>query len=86
MKILQSVALVALLTGCASTADYQSYVEQSSRIQQAINASEAACFLVLAEAMKTADSSAQTAISTQIEKCKKEPPKIEPPTKNWLGL
>jgi len=83
------IALLAtslILTGCASTAEYQSYIDQSSRIQQSINASEAACFLVLAEAMKTADAIAKTAISTQIDKCKKEAPKIDPPTRNWLGL
>lgn len=86
MKTVITLTIGLILTGCASTGEYQSYIDQTTKIQQSINASEAACFLVLAEAMKTADAIAKTAISTQIDKCKKEPPKIDPPTRNWLGL
>jgi len=86
MKSLTLLTASLILAGCASTNDYQTYIDHTSRVQQSINASEAACFLVLAEAMKNADTIAKTAISTQIDKCKKEPPKIESPGKNWLGF
>lgn len=86
MKILIISTLALALTGCGVlNKDYQHYVEQSSKIVQATNASEAACLLVLAEGVKSGDNSTKTAITTQVEKCKKEMPKIEPPKKNWLG-
>jgi len=75
------------LTGCASfgdsNRDYQIYAEQTAKIVAATNASEAACFLVIAEGVKTGDSAVKAAIATQIEKCKKPPPKIEPPKLFW---
>jgi hypothetical protein len=83
-----AIVLCAIgLSGCATKAsDYQVYVEQSSKIVQATNASEAACYLVLAEGLKSGDNSTKTAIATQIERCKRDTPKIEAPKKNWLGL
>jgi len=78
MKLI-TIAAVVILTGCATGKEYQQYIEQTTRVQQAINASEAACLLVLAEAMKTADPVTKAAISIQIDKCRKEPPKLEAP-------
>lgn len=78
--------LPIFLAGCASTSDYQHYVENASKMVAATNASEAACFLVIAEGVKSSDGSTKTAIATQIEKCKKVMPKIEPPKKNILGF
>lgn len=87
MKILIISSLALAATGCSAlNKDYQHYVEQTGKIVQATNASEAACLLVLAEGIKGGDNSTKTAITTQVEKCKKETPKIEPPKKNWLGL
>lgn len=78
--------LVLSLAGCASGKDYQIYAENTSKIVNAVNASEAACFLVVAEGVKGGDNSTKTAVTTQIEKCKKDTPKIEPPKKAWHGL
>jgi hypothetical protein len=76
-----------MLSGCATTSsDYLSYMETSSRLQQSVYATESACLLVLAEAMKTADAATKIAISNQIDKCKKDLPRIDPPRKNWLGF
>lgn len=85
MKKYLLIVTSTVLVGCASTNEYQQYIESTSKIQQSINASEAACLLVLAEAIKTADPIVKAAISAQIDKCKKEPPKINPP-RNWLGF
>lgn len=86
MKKIYLITLV-LLSGCATkSADYLVYVETSSKLQQSVYASESACLLVLAEAMKTADSATKISISNQIDKCKKELPRIDPPKKNWLGF
>jgi uncharacterized lipoprotein YajG len=74
-----------MLTGCA-TKDYQIYAEQTAKMIAGNNASEAACFLVLNEATKNADNSTKTALATQIDKCKKPLPKIEPPKKAWHGF
>ena len=79
-----SILLVAL-TGCASK-DYQVYAESTVKLVQGSNASESACLLVLAEGVKSGDNSTKTAISTQIEKCKKDIPRIEAPKKAWHGF
>jgi hypothetical protein len=87
MKKVIYIVVGLVLTGCASfdtNKDYQIYAEQTAKIVAATNASEAACFLVIAEGVKTGDSAVKAAITTQIEKCKKPPPKIEPPRKSWF--
>lgn len=87
MKYLTAVTSLFLITGCASTNNgYQQYLDQSSKIQQSINASEAACLLVLAEAVKSADNVVKAAIFTQIDRCKKEPPRIDPPPRRLLDF
>lgn len=85
MKKYLLVSLIAL-SGCASTNEYQQYLDATSKIQQAQNASEAACLLVLAEAIKTADPVIRAAISVQIDKCKKDAPRIDPPNRGILGI
>lgn len=86
MKKYLLIASALVLSGCASTnKDYQQYIETTTKLQQAINSSESACLLVLAEAMKTADPIMRGAIAAQIDKCRKEPPRIQPP-RNWLGF
>lgn len=86
MKRLTLLSLfVVALTGCASK-DYQVYAESTVKLVQGSNASESACLLVLAEGVKGGDNSTKTAISTQIEKCKKPIPQIQPPKKAWHGL
>ena len=55
MKKYLLLPVFIVLTGCASTNEYQQYLDATSKVQQAQNASEAACLLVLAEAMKTAN-------------------------------
>ncbi len=84
-KIALILFSMSVLVGCASK-DYQVYAESTVKLVQGSNASESACMLVLAEGVKGGDNSTKTAISTQIEKCKKETPKIEPPKKSWHGL
>lgn len=86
MKIALISILTVFLAGCATGKDYQIYAEQTAKIVSAVNASEAACFLVVAEGVKSGDNSTKTAITTQIEKCKKDTPKIEAPKKAWHGL
>jgi hypothetical protein len=87
MKKLIFILLGLAVSGCSAlNKDYQTYAEHTSKIISATTASEAACMLVLAEGVKSGDNSTKTAISTQIEKCKKDTPKIEPPKRNWLGL
>jgi len=87
MKTILFTVLVSLgLVGCATNKDYQVYAENTSKIVAAVNASEAACFLVVAEGVKSGDNQTKTAVTTQIEKCKKESPKIEPPKRSWLGF
>ncbi len=86
MKSLVFVPLAVLaLAGCASK-DYQLYAENTAKLVQATNAAESACLLVLAEGVKGGDNSTKTAITTQIDRCKKDTPKIEPPKKAWHGL
>lgn len=84
-KIILVLPISLMLVGCA-TNDYQIYAENTSKMVMGANASEAACFLVLNEAAKTADNSTKTALASQIDKCKKDIPKIEPPKKSWHGL
>jgi uncharacterized lipoprotein YmbA len=81
-----TIVLAAALVGCASVNEYQIYAENTAKVVNAVNASEAACFLVVAEGVKGGDNSTKTAITTQIDKCKKTTPKIEPPKKSWHGL
>ena len=86
MKLIAFITFTILaLTGCASK-DYQLYAENTAKLVQATNASESACLLVLAEGVKGGDNSTKTAITTQIDRCKKDAPKIEPPKKAWHGL
>jgi hypothetical protein len=86
MKTLILIAAALVTTGCATNKDYQVYAENTGKIVAAVNASEAACYLVVAEGVKTGDNSTKTAVTSQLEKCKKQTPKIEPPKKNWLGF
>lgn len=81
------LSVCVLLTGCATTADvnYIQYLEQTNRLAASQNAAEAACLLVIAEGMKTGDIGSKAVLANQIEKCRKEPIKPQPP-KNWLGL
>ncbi len=81
------LSFCVLLTGCATTVDanYLQYLEQTSRLAASQNAAEAACLLVIAEGMKTGDIGSKAVLANQIEKCRKEPIKPQPP-KNWLGL
>jgi len=87
MKIFLLPLLMISLTGCSAlNKDYQVYAENQAKLIQATNASESACLLVLAEGVKGGDNSTKTAITTQVEKCRKESVKIEPPKKSWHGL
>lgn len=84
MKPLLLITL--LLTGCSSMPPgYLEYLEQTSRLAASQNAAEAACLLVMAEGIKNGDSSTKAIIASQIDKCRKEPIKIEPP-KNIFGI
>ncbi len=80
------ITLACLLTGCATSNQYSQYLEQTNRLAASQNAAEAACLLVIAEGIKTADANSKALLVTQIDKCRKEPIKLEPPKKNWLGL
>lgn len=80
-----------LLVGCATTAgsNYHLYLEQTSKLAASQNAAEAACLLVIAEGMKNSkEDSSKVIFASQIDRCRKEPIKIQPPppakTKNWL--
>ena len=84
-NIILALTVAVITVGCASK-DYQLYAENTSKMISGTNASEAACFLVLSEASKNADNSTKTALATQIDRCKKDAPKIEPPKKSWHGL
>ncbi len=85
MKII-SLASLVILTGCATAdANYLQYLDQTSKLAASQNAAEAACLLVIAEGMKNSDTNSKALLSSQIDKCKKEPIKLVPP-KNWLGL
>jgi hypothetical protein len=83
------LALIAVsfaLTGCAATTgQYSQYLEQTTKLAASQNAAEAACLLVIAEGIKTADPSNKALLISQIDKCRKEPVRAEPPKKNWLG-
>lgn len=81
------LAIALALSGCATTSGHYSlYLEQTSRLAASQNAAEAACLLVIAEGIKTADANNKAMLASQIDKCRKDPIKIEPPKKNWLGL
>lgn len=81
-----TIIFAALLSGCASApVGYVQYLEQTSKLVAGQNAAEAACLLVIAEGMKTSDASSKAVLASQIDKCRKEPIKLEPP-KNWLGF
>lgn len=87
MKSLLILFSVILFTGCATKVnEYQLYVEQTAKIIQATNASEAACMLVVAEGVKSADAATKIAIATQIDRCKKQTPQIQPPKKGLFGF
>jgi hypothetical protein len=85
-NIILALTVAVITVGCATNKDYQLYAENTSKMISGTNASEAACFLVLSEASKNADNSTRTALATQIDRCKKDTPKIEPPKKSWHGL
>lgn len=79
------ICVSLILTGCSTVpAGYNQYLEQTSKLAASQNAAEAACLLVIAEGMKTGDASSKAVLASQIDKCRKDPIKIEPP-KNWLG-
>lgn len=81
------LTLAFLISGCAATSNnYTLYLEQTSRLAASQNAAEAACLLVIAEGIKTSDANNKALLASQIDKCRKDPIKIEPPKKNWLGL
>jgi hypothetical protein len=81
------IPLTFALTGCVTTSgQYSQYLEQTNRLAASQNAAEAACLLVIAEGIKTADPNGKALLVSQIDKCRKEPIKLEPPKKNWLGL
>lgn len=86
MKLtLLTIALA--LSGCAATSGhYSQYLEQTTKLAASQNAAEAACLLVIAEGIKTADANNKALLASQIDKCRKEPIKIEPPKRNWLGF
>jgi uncharacterized protein YcfL len=74
------LAVSFVISGCAaSTNNYAHYLEQTSRLAASQNAAEAACLLVIAEGIKTSDSSTKAVVASQIDKCRKDPIKIEPP-------
>lgn len=81
------VAVSLVLAGCATpSGQYSQYLEQTTKLAASQNAAEAACLLVIAEGIKTADANSKALLISQIDKCRKEPVKAEPPKKNWLGL
>jgi hypothetical protein len=85
-KMKPALLISLLLTGCATTDPaYLQYLEQTSRLAASQNAAEAACLLVIAEGIKSGDNATKAIIATQIDKCRKEPIKIEPP-KNLFGI
>jgi len=86
MKKLILVFISAISTGCATSNSYQLYVEQTTKLQQANSMTEAACLMVLAEAVKDANDLFKTSIISHLDRCKKEPVKLNPPTKNWLDF
>lgn len=83
----QILIVALLLTGCATTnSDYKTYVEQTAKLQQASSMTEAACLMVLAEAVKDANDLFKTSIISHLDRCKKEPVKLTPPKQNWLDF
>lgn len=86
-KVKLSIVLASMmLVACATPdANYLQYLDQTSKLAASQNAAEAACLLVIAEGMKNSDSNSKAILSSQIDKCKKDPIKLVPP-KNWLGL
>jgi PBP1b-binding outer membrane lipoprotein LpoB len=81
------VLLVLILSGCSTVPQgYSQYLEQTSKLSASQNAAEAACLLVIAEGMKSGDPSFKAVLASQIDKCRKDPIKIEPPKRNWLGF
>lgn len=75
-----------MLSGCATyDANYSQYLELTNRLASSQNAAEAACLLVIAEGIKNGDPSTKVLLSSQIEKCKRDPIKVNPP-RNWLGF
>ncbi len=80
------ITLAFALTGCATSNQYSQYLEQTNRLAASQNAAEAACLLVIAEGIKTSDANSKALLVTQIDKCRKDPIKLEPPRKNWLGF
>ena len=85
------IALAFILTGCATSnqyAQYSQYLDQTSKLAASQNAAEAACLLVIAEGIKSSDVNNKAVLISQIDKCRKEPIKIQPPSppKSWLGF
>lgn len=85
MKFLGLVTII-LLSGCATSKDYQVYAESVAKMALAAQQGENACFLAAAKNAEGGDNSAKTAMTTQLKECKKEMPKIEPPKKSWFGF
>lgn len=80
------ILISLLLTGCSTIpSGYLEYLEQTSKLAASQNAAEAACLLVIAEGIKNGDNATKAIIASQIDKCRKEPIKIEPP-KNLFGI
>jgi PBP1b-binding outer membrane lipoprotein LpoB len=79
----RAILISLLLTGCSTVPNgYLEYLEQTSKLAASQNAAEAACLLVIAEGIKNGDNATKAIIASQIDKCRKDPIKIEPP-KNY---
>lgn len=86
MKKLLTIISSVFLLGCSTVpAGYNQYLEQTLKLAASQNAAESACLLVIAEGIKTADAANKALLISQIDKCRKEPVRAEPPRKNRLG-
>lgn len=77
-----------LLTGCATTNNYQVYVDAQRSISKDLTVSETARLAALTEMTKSADPGVRATgimLLQQLQAGSKNVV-IEPPKKNWLGL
>lgn len=88
MKLISTLILTSLLTGCAylGPKDYSTYVETAKSISKDNTMAQTACWSAITEIAKGGDQSAKVNAIALAEKCKTETIKLESPKKNWLGF
>ena len=86
MKYIGILIVSILITGCATTNDYQTYVEAQKAISKDLTVAEAARLNALIEMSKSADPAVRATAIMQLQSMQQNKVIIEPPKKNIFGF